>query len=106
MGRIVLVLRLVLADVRHHRPQAAMLLVSITAATATLALGLSLSGATETLYRETREATAGPDVVAFSPGTSSTTITALKSLEDAPGVVAQSGPHRQYHTSLTAHGST
>ncbi|XVQ11974.1 FtsX-like permease family protein [Spirillospora sp. CA-255316] len=106
MGRILLVFRLVVADLRRHPAQAAMLLVAITAATTTLALGLSLSGATETLYRQTREATAGPDVVAFSPGTSRTTITALKSLEHAPGVVAYSGPYRQYYTTLTAHGST
>jgi putative ABC transport system permease protein len=106
MGRILLVFRLVLADVRRHRAQTAMLLVAITAATATLALGLSLRGATETLYQQTREATAGPDVVAFSPGTSRKTITALKSLEHAPGVVAHSGPHRQYYTELTANGST
>jgi putative ABC transport system permease protein len=30
----------------------------------------------------------------------------LQSLEQAPGVVAHSGPHRQYYTTLTAHGST
>ncbi|MFC5744052.1 FtsX-like permease family protein [Actinomadura rugatobispora] len=106
MGRILLVFRLVVADVRRHPAQAAMLLVAITAATTTLALGLSLSGATETLYRQTREATAGPDVVAFSPGTGRTTIRALKSLEHAPGVVAYSGPYRQYYTPLTVRGST
>ena len=106
MGRILLVFRLVVADVRRHPAQAAILLVSIVAATAVLSLGRSLHGATETLYRQTRAATAGPDVVAYSPGTGRTTIRALKSLESAPGVVAHSGPSRQYHTRLTAHGST
>ncbi|MER7542121.1 FtsX-like permease family protein [Spirillospora sp. NPDC127506] len=106
MGRILLVLRLVVADVRRHPAQAAILLVSITAATAMLSLGGSLHGATEKLYRHTRAATAGPDVVAYSPGTRRTTITALESLGRAPGVVAHSGPHRQYYTTLTAHGAT
>ena len=106
MGRILLVFRLVLADVRRHPTQAVILLVSVTAATAMLGLGGSLHGATETLYRQTRAATAGPDAVALSPGTSRTTITALKSLEHMPGVVAHSGPYRQYYTTLTAHGST
>ncbi|TDD87955.1 ABC transporter permease [Actinomadura darangshiensis] len=106
MGPILLVFRLVLADVRRHPVQAGMLVVAITAATATLALGLSMHGATEKLYRQTREATAGPDVVALSPGTDRSTITALTSLEHAPGVVAHSGPYRQYYTKLTAHGST
>ena len=106
MGRILLIFRLVSADLRRHPAQAAMLLVAITAATATLSLGLSIHGATDALYRHTREATAGPDVVALSPGTARTTITALKSLEQAPGVVAHSGPYRQFHTKLTARGST
>ncbi|MFI0357177.1 FtsX-like permease family protein [Actinomadura sp. 9N407] len=106
MGRILLVVRLVLADVRRHPTEAVILLVSVTAATAILGLAGSLHGATETLYGQTRAATAGPDVVAFSPGTSRTTITALKSLEHAPGVIAHSGPHRQYYTKLTANGST
>lgn len=106
MGHLLLVSRLVLADVRRHPGQAAMLLFAITAATAVLSLGMSLGGATDTLYRQTRAATAGPDMVAFSPGAGRTTITALKSLEHAPEVVAHSGPYRQYYTTLTAHGST
>lgn len=106
MGRILLVVRLVVADVRRNPAQAAILLVSIIAATAALSLGRSVDGATETLYRQTRAATAGPDVVAYSPDTGPATIGALKSLEDAPGVVAHSGPYREYYTKLTAHGST
>ncbi|MCP9980999.1 ABC transporter permease [Actinomadura madurae] len=106
MGRVLLVFRLVLADVRRHPAQAAMLVVAVTAATAALALGLSLRGGTEKLYWQTREVTAGPDVVALSPGTDPETIKALKSLEHAPRVVAHSGPYRQYYTSLTANGST
>ncbi|MBC6457487.1 FtsX-like permease family protein [Actinomadura sp. HBU206391] len=106
MGRILLIFRLVSADMRRHPAQVAMLLVAITAATATLALGLSMHGATDALYRQTREATAGPDMIALSPGTARTTIAALKSLEYAPGVVAHSGPYRQFYTPVTARGST
>ncbi len=40
MGSIVLVVRLVLADVRRHKVQAAMLLLAVTIATATMVLGL------------------------------------------------------------------
>jgi putative ABC transport system permease protein len=106
MGRILIVFRLVVADVRRHPAQAAMLLVSITAATATLALGMSLGGATDTLYRETRAATAGPDVVALTPGTGRSSASAMAALQGAPGVVGHSGPHRQYYTTVKAHGST
>lgn len=101
MGSALLVLRLVLADLRRHPGQAAMLLVAITAATATLALGLSLHGATDSLYRKTRAATAGPDMVVLTPGTDQTPLTALL---DDPQVVAHSGPHRQYYTTLAAQG--
>ncbi|WP_329243698.1 ABC transporter permease [Actinoallomurus sp. NBC_01490] len=106
MGRVLLIVRLVLADVRRHPTQAVILLVSVAAATAMLGLGASLHGATETLYRKTRTVTAGPDAVAFSPGTGRATITALTSLAHMPGVVAYSGPYREYYTTLTAHGST
>ena len=104
MGRILLIFRLVLADVRRHPGQAVILLVSITAATTMLSLGMSLHGATETLYRQTRAATAGPDIVVFSPGSDRTATSALTSLEHAPGVVAHSRPYRQFYTTLTAHG--
>jgi putative ABC transport system permease protein len=106
VGRILLVFRLVLADVRRHPGQAAMLLLAITVATAMLGLGGSLGGATGTLYRQTRATTAGPDVVAVSYGTDRTATSALESLEGAPGVVAHNGPYRQYYSTLTAHGST
>jgi putative ABC transport system permease protein len=106
MGRLLIILRLVVVDVRRHPAQAAIMLVSITAATAMLSLGGSLHGATDKLYEHTRAATAGPDVAAYSPDTDPATIAALKSLEHVPEVVAHSGPHRQYYTSLTAHGST
>lgn len=106
MGSIVLVVRLVLADVRRHQVQAAMLLLAVTVATATMALGLSLSGVSDALYEQTRAATAGPDVVALSgdPGPAETS--ALASLADAPEVVAHYGPYRIVYANLTTRDST
>ena len=43
-----------------------LLLLAITAATATLTLGLALHGVTNQPYQQTRAATNGPDVVAQS----------------------------------------
>ncbi|AWS47926.1 ABC transporter permease [Streptosporangium sp. 'caverna'] len=106
MGRILLVFRLVLGDVRRHPAQAAMLVLSLTVATAMLSLGASMSGATESLYEQTRAATAGPDVVSLAPGKDRDTTSVLRSLEDVPGVVARSRPYRQFFTTLTAHGAT
>ena len=64
MGKTLLVWRLVVKDVRHHAAEALLLLLAIAAAAATLSLGLSLHGATNDPYAQTRAATNGPDVVA------------------------------------------
>ncbi|GAA4190748.1 hypothetical protein GCM10023074_07920 [Microbispora amethystogenes] len=105
MGSFVLVVRLVLADVRRHRAQAAMLLLAVTVATATMALGLSLRGVSEALYEQTRAATAGPDVVALSGDTGPAVTSALASLADDPEVIAHHGPYRIVYADLTTHGS-
>ncbi|MFF4414301.1 FtsX-like permease family protein [Streptosporangium sp. NPDC001559] len=99
-------MRLVLADLRRHRVQAAMLLLAVTVATATMALGLSLRGVSDALYEQTREASAGPDVVVLSGETGPGVTSALTSLADAPEVVAHHGPYRIVYADLTARGST
>jgi len=128
MGRLLLISRLVVKDLRHRSAQAVLLLVAIAAGAATLTLGLSLRGTTDNPYARTRAATIGPDVVATvntaggsnapgpatttNPGSTNTTpgddqadTAALTSLENAPGVIAHSGPFpvtwtllRQGHT--------
>jgi hypothetical protein len=50
MGKILLVGRLAARDLRHHPVQAALLLAVITAAMATLTLGLVLHGTTSQPY--------------------------------------------------------
>ena len=59
-----LVWRLAVADMRRHPVEASLLLMAITAATATLTLGLVLHGVTNSPYQRTRSVTGGPDVVA------------------------------------------
>ena len=114
MGRVFLVARLASADIRRHPVEATLLLMAITAATATLALGLALHGVTNDPYQRTRDATAGPDVVAGlfilpSPGrgagprhetlsstdnqSSKKRIAGFDAIAHAPGVVAHSGPY-------------
>lgn len=65
MGRILLIGRLAIRDLRHRPVEAVLVLLAITAASATLALGLVLRGVTAApSYQQTRDATRGPDVVA------------------------------------------
>ncbi|WP_207922722.1 ABC transporter permease [Micromonospora sp. KC606] len=103
MGRILLVCRLAGRDLRRHLAGAALLLLAITAATATLTLGLVLHGAASQPYEHTRESTAGPDVVAsdapFGEGQGAA-LAALEALVKAPEVVDYSGPYP--HTRVIA----
>jgi putative ABC transport system permease protein len=67
-GRVLLVGRLAVRDLRYRPVQAALLLVVIAAAMAALTLGLLLHGVTSGPYAQTRAATRGPDVTASSVG--------------------------------------
>jgi ABC-type lipoprotein release transport system permease subunit len=95
MGKLLLVCRLAVKDVRHRPAQALLLLLAIAAGAATLTLGLALGGTTNSPYARTSAATKGPDVVAdvTPPGPGGTAdASELAPLEHASGVVAHSGP--------------
>ena len=108
MGRLLLIGRLAARDLRRHPAEAVLLLLAIMAATATLTLGLVLRGVTDKPYQTTREATAGPDVVA-SVGPEMTTpadLDGLRTLTGAPGVTDHSGPYPVIGGELQAGGVT
>jgi putative ABC transport system permease protein len=116
MGRILVVARLVARDLRRRRGEAALMLVTIMTATATLTLGLILHGVTSQPYAQTRAATKGPDVVAnvfpAGPGNgpagmqglSARQVSTLTALDHAPGVTGHSGPYPVTWARLRAHG--
>jgi putative ABC transport system permease protein len=106
MGRIALVSRLAGRDLRHRPAQAALLLVVIAAAMATLTLGLILHGVTSQPYQQTRAATAGPDVVASSVGYPAGDQSSFAALARAPGVTASSGPYPVAWPVLQVNGIT
>jgi ABC-type lipoprotein release transport system permease subunit len=120
MGRILLVGRLAVRDLRRRRVEAALLLVAIMAATTTLTLGLVLRDAASDPYRSTREATNGPDVVASVMPHPSTRPadpadlvfdqpaepSGLEELASASGVVGHSGPYPVTGAELQASGRT
>jgi ABC-type lipoprotein release transport system permease subunit len=108
VGRVLLVGRLAARNLRRRPAEAALLLLAIMAATTVLTLGLVLRGVTNNPYQRTREATAGPDVVAsFAPDP----ITGqpldragMEALVGAPGVVDHSGPYPVIAAELEADG--
>jgi putative ABC transport system permease protein len=82
------------------------------AATTTLTLGLVLRGVTTDPYQSTREATAGPDVVASvapppgQPDDQPADLAGLEALANAPGVLGHSGPYPVTGAVMEAHGRT
>jgi putative ABC transport system permease protein len=111
MGRVLLVWRLAVRDLRRRRGEAVMLLLAIMAATTTLTLGLLLYALTSHPYESTRAATAGPDVVAsvfpLQPvGGPPAHLASLTRLAHAPGVSGHSGPYPVTWAVLRARGLT
>ncbi len=109
MGRVLLVCRLAARDLRRRPAEAALLLLAITAATTTLTLGLILQGVISKPYQSTREATAGPDVIAgvVPPvGGQRPDLAGLRALATARGVTGHSGPYPVTWTRLAANGQT
>src|SRR5262245_10512254 len=114
VGRVVLVFRLAVRDVRRHPVEAMLLLLAIFAASTTLTLALVLRGVTADPYQRTRAATSGPDVVASDgptgpagqPPTEPTDVAGLEAMADDPRVVAHSGPYPVVVADLEANGHT
>ncbi len=116
MGKIRLVARLVSRDLRRRPGPAVLLVLAITAATATLTLGLVLHGVTNQPYQQTRAATNGPDVIAqidpWQEGgvrvqVGQARIAAeIRTLTHAPGVAGYSGPYPVASALLRVRGLT
>jgi putative ABC transport system permease protein len=118
MGKILVVRRLAARDLRHHKAQAILLLLAITAATTTLVLGLALSGVTSHPYQQTRAATNGPDLVAGygvnlnAPGSGPGAVSAAQvqadttALTNLRGVTEFSGPYPVASVVLRTRGLT
>jgi ABC-type lipoprotein release transport system permease subunit len=120
VGRALLVGRLAVRDLRRRPVDAALLLVALMAATTTLTIGLVLHDAASDPFQSTREATAGPDVVAsaqphpsaFPEDPSDLVLdrpaepAGLEALANAPEVVDHSGPYPVVPAELGASGRT
>jgi ABC-type lipoprotein release transport system permease subunit len=110
VGPVLLVVRLAAGNLRRRPAEAALLLLAISAATTTLTLGLVLRGVTNDPYQTTREATAGPDVVASVAADpyvgQPADVAGLEALGSAPGVSDHGGPYPVVGAELEADGVT
>lgn len=109
MGRVLLVCRLAVRDLRRHAGQSALLLLVIAATTTTLTLALVLHGVTDNPWNRTFAATDGPDVVAqvYPPVHGPLPVPAsLTALAHAAGVTGSSGPYLTVNPTLAAHGTS
>ncbi|MFK3979686.1 FtsX-like permease family protein [Micromonospora sp. NPDC050397] len=105
-GRLLLVCRLLVRDLRRRRTETVLLLVAITAATATLTLGLTLNEIADRPYQQTRTATAGPDVIVTPRVTGQAALDEFASLTAAAGVTDHSGPFPIAYLTMTAGGTS
>ncbi|GAB3328421.1 FtsX-like permease family protein [Micromonospora halotolerans] len=105
-GRLLLVCRLMVRDLRRRRIETVLLLLAITAATATLTLGLTLNEIADRPYQQTRTATAGPDVIVTPRATGQAALDELASLTAAAGVSDHSGPFPIAYLTMTARGKS
>jgi len=96
MGRLLLVGRLAVRDIRHRPAETALALLAIGAVAAVLTLGLILHGVTANPYQATRTATKGPDLVAQGPDASQ-----VAGVTRLAGVTASSGPFASTAASLS-----
>ncbi|WP_410820467.1 FtsX-like permease family protein [Micromonospora sp. 050-3] len=105
-GRLLLIWRLLIRGLRQHRTENVLLLVAITAATATLTLGLTLNELVTRPYERTRAATAGPDLVVEPGFPGPQSLDALAPLTTLPGVTEHSGPFPLAFLAMTARDTT
>ncbi|MDG4822963.1 FtsX-like permease family protein [Asanoa sp. WMMD1127] len=106
LGRLLLVGRLLLRDLRGRPVEAVLLIVAITAASATLTLGLTLAEVADRPYQQTRAATAGPDVILTPLATGPAALDELRRRAEAPGVADHSGPFPIAYRTMTVHGTS
>ncbi|MFZ1997040.1 MAG: FtsX-like permease family protein, partial [Solirubrobacteraceae bacterium] len=95
MGRLLVVSRLVVGDIRRRRLQSVLLVVMIVATTTTLTIGLALRHVDQAPFAQTQAATLGPDAtvqVAGDRGGSAPSARQFDQLAHAPGVSATVGP--------------
>jgi putative ABC transport system permease protein len=109
MGRVLLIGRLAVRDIRHRPTSAVLLVLAIMTAATTLTISLALRGVSDQPFQQTRAATAGPDVVAeASPpqavGGPPADVASLTALTHASGVIAHSGPYPFTFVTLRANG--
>ncbi|MET7751133.1 FtsX-like permease family protein [Micromonospora sp. NPDC005367] len=105
-GRLLLVCRLLVRDLRRRRTESVLLLVAISAAAGTLALGLTLNEIADRPYQRTRIATAGPDVIATPRATGQAALDELAPMATAAGVTDHSGPFPIAYLTMTAGGKS
>ncbi|MFI5485032.1 MULTISPECIES: FtsX-like permease family protein [Micromonospora] len=105
-GRLLLVCRLLVRDLRRRRTETVLLLAAITAATVTLTVGLALNDIADRPYQQTRTATAGPDVAVTPLETGQAAVDELASLTTAAGVTDHSGPFPIAYLTMTAGGTS
>ncbi|MFI5912050.1 FtsX-like permease family protein [Dactylosporangium sp. NPDC051541] len=105
-GRLLLIGRLLVRDLRRTWIETILLVVAIGAATATLTVGFALNAVAASSYQQTRAATNGPDATAEPLGTGDAVLPDLERVANNPDTTAHSGPFPIRYSTMTATGKT
>jgi len=105
-GRLVLLGRLLVRDLRRRKVENILLLIAIAAASGSLTLGIALNGIATQPFTETKTATAGPDVTVRPLEPTPAARAAVAELVKTPGVTGHSGPYPLAFKTMTVHGKT
>jgi putative ABC transport system permease protein len=89
VSKLLLAARLIVGDLRRHPGQAVLQVLAITAAAATLSVGLAASFVNNNPYNQTRTSTNGPDIVSYTTNGASG-LDVLERWAKLPGVTAHS----------------
>jgi putative ABC transport system permease protein len=108
MGRLLLIARIAGRDLRRRPFDAVMVVLVIGVAVTALSVGLGLNGAIDNPYQQTRQATAGPDVVASFMFFDNQTLDpkAVDAIVRTPGVVSHTGPYPLAYTTIEVRGQS
>jgi ABC-type antimicrobial peptide transport system permease subunit len=119
VGRLLVISRLALADIKRRRVQSALLLLMIVTTTTTLTIALALHKVTDSPFARTRAATRGPDIVAeinppagtrsgvtrgFAPLVHARGVAGTGDVAGTGGVAGTSGPYPIAFTGLSSRG--
>ncbi|WP_045741768.1 ABC transporter permease [Actinoplanes rectilineatus] len=105
-GRLLLLGRLLVRDLRRRRLETVLLVVAITAAIGALTMAMALRATVDQAYQRTKAATAGPDLIIEPAFFGDEAVAALEKITTKAGVTGHSAPRPLLFKRMTVNGDS